>query len=87
MPGPKHNIGQDPSRTTTQTTPTATTKDLCPSLHLGPSSQLVDEGGKLSPSLHLGLVDETRGCARTQAQYRPGPKPNDDADDTDRDDY
>ena len=52
----------------------------------GPSSQLVDEGGKLSPSLHLGpsrqLVDETRGCARTQAQYRPGPKPNDDADDT-----
>ena len=28
-PGPKHNIGQDPSRTTTQTTPTATiTKDL-----------------------------------------------------------
>ena len=46
---------------------------------------------KLSLSLHLGpsrqLVDETRGYARTQAQYRPGPKPNDDADDTDRDDY
>ena len=30
VPGPKYNIGQDPSRTTTQTTPTATiTKGLC----------------------------------------------------------
>ena len=62
-----------------------------PSLHLGPSCQLVDEGRQLLLSLHLGPlrqpVDETRGCARTQAQYRPGPKPNDAADDIDRDDY
>ena len=30
VPGPKHNIGQDPSRTTTKTTMTATTaKDTC----------------------------------------------------------
>ena len=48
-----------------------------PSLHLGPSCQLVDAGRQLSLSLHLGRsrqpVDETRGCARAQAQYRPGP--------------
>ena len=70
VPGPKHNIGQDPSRTTTQTTPTATTtKDLWPSLHLGPSSRW---SGNRRPHCTWGR----RASWWMRREDVPGPKHN-----------
>ena len=60
-----------------------------PSLHLGPTRQLVDEGNFRSDCAWGRRASwwMRSEYARTQAQYRPGPKPNDDEDDNDRDAY
>ena len=122
VPRPKHNIGQDPTRTTAQTTPTAT---ITKGLGLTTTTTLTDDrrllrtvvatacrmvSSSVSPAIvfssclslslsfslcplsvllvrHSPSVSQTKplvwSSARTQAQYRPGPKPSDDEDDGD----